>query len=468
MAATNRNDWDALKAKLQAALKAGQIEQNWDAAAKYLGVKLATLRSAASREWGITQFRGLMDSTLADDIPNRLGTDVIEALNSLDINYVGDHVRTLDDLIRECKVDLEIWRAADFKANSWEVGMKVKRDGGDLIVVAPLYQIKAYFVRIQPIAIMPMITPVEMKIKFLPPPKPAGAEQVRRALIIPDAQIGFRRRLNTRELIPFHDRRALDVAVQIARAEHIDSIEFIGDWLDLSEWSTHWTPEPEFFWTTQPALIEITYWLSQFHFVPVKRLLEANHERRMRDWINSYARAAYGIRPADELELPASLSIERLVPFEKLGVQYIIGYPDNYYWLNNNVLIRHGDVVRAGPGDSAKAIVTKTTYTTVFGHIHRRELVSRRIKTRDGDAFQTAFSPGCICHIDGRVPGSKSDDQWQQGLGIVEYTDTSENLIPIAIENGRALYGGKIYCARDGLDTEIDSMILKALEKMKI
>jgi hypothetical protein len=122
--------------------------------------------------------------------------------------------------------------------------------------------------------------------------------------------------------------------------------------------------------------------------------------------------------------------------------------------------------VRAGPGDSAKAVINKTTYTTIFGHIHRRELVSRRIKSRDGDIIQHAICPGCACHIDGRVPGSTSEQQWQQGFAVVEYTDAIENIITISIDEGVAIYDGKVYKARNR-DAEINKIVQKNLERIK-
>lgn len=470
MTAVNTHDWTALREKLIAALKSKKVKSLWADCAAYLDLNVTTLRSAAKREWKVSHPRELVADELDDELPTDQGLDISEDTNLLEINYVGKHAHTLDELILQCKIDTTIWRPADFKANAWENSMKIRRNDEEYVVVVPLYQVKAYFTRINPIPIMPMLVPVEVKVTLPTREKIAKGGGLKKALIIPDPQIGFRRRLHDHTLDPFHDRQALDLALQIAKAEKVDSIEFVGDWLDMSEWSTRWTPEPEFFWTTMPALIEAAWWLGAFSFVPVKRLLEGNHERRMRDWINTYARAAYGIRPVDELDLPPTLSIERLIPMEKLGIEYIKGYPSNSYWLNDNILIEHGDVARAAPGATANAIVNKSTYTTIFGHIHRRELVSRRIKTRDGDAFQTAFSPGCTCRIDGAVPGATDKSQWQQGLGIVEYTQERDNLIPIAIEKGEAIYGGKVFKARpmQEISAEMDEMIQTKLSGMKM
>lgn len=52
---------------------------------------------------------------------------------------------TLDDLIRECKVDLSVWRVKDHVVNKWEVG--TRNDDGT-VRRTPLFQIKAWLERI--------------------------------------------------------------------------------------------------------------------------------------------------------------------------------------------------------------------------------------------------------------------------------------------------------------------------------
>jgi hypothetical protein len=224
-------------------------------------------------------------------------------------------------------------------------------------------------------------------------------------------------------------------------------------------------PEPEFFWTTQPALLEWSWWLTQFRLARPGaeiKALEGNHDVRMPNLIATNMRQAYKLRPVDELSLPPSLSVPRLLALHKLKVEYVDNYPDNGYWLNQNVFITHGDIVRGNPGDTAKAISSKQAFTTVFGHIHRRESVTRRMKTHDGDLIYTAFSPGAACHIDGRVPGSRSGDQWQQGIAVIEYTEDSENIVPIAIRNGSMVHAGMQWQAR-GRDDEINKFLADSL-----
>jgi len=84
-----------------------------------------------------------------------------------------------------------------------------------------------------------------------------------RTVVLADPQIGYGKNHITNALDPFHDRAALDVALQITRQINPDTVVINGDWLDMSEWSDKFTREPGFFFTTQPALFETHYWLQK-------------------------------------------------------------------------------------------------------------------------------------------------------------------------------------------------------------
>ena len=52
----------------------------------------------------------------------------------------SSRIKTIDDLIRECKIDTDVWEVDRYVVNKWEVGSNV--DGQ--IIVEPLFQIKAW------------------------------------------------------------------------------------------------------------------------------------------------------------------------------------------------------------------------------------------------------------------------------------------------------------------------------------
>jgi hypothetical protein len=446
-------------------LNKGGIPSTWRGLARAMGVDVGTLQQSFLREFNIRHVSEIIDKEAPEPPPTDFGTFEDQSTNEWVITQNGPLVYTLDQLLKACKVDLKVWQVHNHVVNQWQVAMKVKNGDKEHVETVPLYQVKAWLIRKQLQAVFPVINPITISDDLkLPEPKISRAA-VKRALIVADPQVGFRRRMHTSELVPFHDRRVLDIALQIAKADWADAIYFIGDCLDLSMWSTKYTPEPEFYWTTMPALIEWSWWLTQFRLAAPDAVInqhEGNHDKRMPDAILAYMKEAYQLKAVNELELPPALSIPKLLALHDLKVNYIENYPDDAFWINQNVVVEHGNTVRGGAGDTAKAVVSKTTYTTIFGHIHRREMVSRRIATRDGFANQTAFCPGCACHVDGRVPGSSMKDNWQQGLAVIEFTDDAENIIPIAVNDGVAVYDGKVYKARE-VDKKIDKMLMERL-----
>jgi len=133
-----------------------------------------------------------------------------------------------------------------------------------------------------------------------------------------------------------------------------------------------------------------------------------------------------------------------------MNVDYVGDYPNGKYWLNNAGFVRHGIVAKAKPGATAVAVAAKAQHTEIFGHIHRIEMVTRTIKERDQNRMVHAFCPGCLSHIDGRVPGTTDQTNWQQGIGLIEYNSNDILVIhSIPIQDGVALYNGRTFVGYD-------------------
>jgi hypothetical protein len=80
------------------------------------------------------------------------------------------------------------------------------------------------------------------------------------------------------------------------------------------------------------------------------------------------------------------------------------------------------------------------------------ESKSARITTLD-QLIEACYCIPCLCHIDGRVPGSDKRDHWQQGLAIVDYEVDGRNysVTYVPIENGQLVWNGQLFTARDRL-----------------
>lgn len=383
---------------------------------------------------------------------------------------------SLDDLLEAGKVDRSAWEVERYVINKWEVGAKtasrhfVWQDGqiieGHLddpgeLTIEPLIQVKAWLVRKKPLALEPTIQPVVISPGSinLRPTKKRDQDGWRSALILPDTQYGFRRDLNTGALTPYHSRAALDVVLQVAGEGRFDRLVFLGDTLDLADWSDKFIRSPDFFYTTQAAIVEGAWWLAQFRRAAPDAeidVIEGNHDKRMADAVSVHLAAAYNLRPATEIASPPALSIPRLLALDSIGATWAGNYPHGTVWLNDQLACIHGEVARNGPGATSAALIDGANHSVIFGHIHRIEQATRTINGRGPARAITAASPGCLCRLDFVVPGHTRGtglSGWQNGFAVVYYHENGSHFIHLYhITGDRAIYRGKIYQAQNRLE----------------
>ena len=300
--------------------------------------------------------------------------------------------------------------------------------------------------------------PVIVKVGKLPK-KPEGWGKT--CVILPDPQFGFWRDMVTEELIPFHDERAISVALQIVRDLQPDLIVNIGDLLDLAEFS-RFVGEVGFARTTQASLNRAHQYLAtQKALAPNAKivLFEGNHDLRIQTWIKQNGMAAFGLQRANEPESWPVMSIPHLLGLDELGVEYLDGYPASSYYINDRLKVKHGD--KTGKrGTVANKIVSDEQVSTITGHTHGLEMVYHTVDTRRGPRTRFAATMGCLCRIDGGIPSTKGGtnafgrpvkryEDWQQAVGVVTYMDGDN---PFALEHayiheGFSLFRGTPYFA---------------------
>lgn len=288
------------------------------------------------------------------------------------------------------------------------------------------------------------------------------------AIILPDPQIGYLRSIqNPSSMTPFHDERALDIALQVIRHMQPDLIVNLGDFFDFAEFS-HFLKEPGFALTTQPALDRGHMFLAQQRAAAGEdceiRLIEGNHDLRLEKQLKINLASAFGIHRANLPDDWPVMSLPHLVRLDELGVEYIGGYPAGVTYINDRLACIHGSKVRSG-GSTASIVVDDERVSVIFGHVHRIESRYKTRRVRDGGRVNFAATPGCLARIDGVVPSTKggSDvfgrpvpavEDWQQGLAIVTYKEGDGEFAyePILIYEGTAIVRGERYSATVGLD----------------
>lgn len=289
------------------------------------------------------------------------------------------------------------------------------------------------------------------------PQKPKNPTTWKWAVIFPDAQR------------PFDDPDAVDVALQIltdVQAEHgVDRIIHLGDDLDLPDFGKHRTA-PDALGSLQDAFDE------QHRVLAIERAvcpdaqidwIGGNHEQRLTNWLVDNGPQLIGLRRAGAPEEQPVLSIPYITRLSELGVNYIDPYPEGEVWLNSHFRAIHGDKVKGAKGATAAAYLAEGSASTVYGHIHRSELLYQTRHTFAGPRTYLAGSPGCLCDLSGSVPSSRSGvnadgrqgmrrtEDWQQGIWVVSYQDTGRELYmvePVQIWGGWASFRGKHYTAK--------------------
>lgn len=433
--------------------------------AKSLGMNENSLRGRLS------EFRKEVSDINSDDFDDMR---VSGGGNHLQITMTipEDRITTLDKLLEVCQVDTSVWDVERWIVNTWEGFRKNEQrdirwddgkangrvlDDGD-IRTKTLYQVKVWLIRKNPIALEPVVQPLEISIRFQERARPNDTNDgVKSALIIPDLQVGFSRDLKTGALLPFHDRGAMDIVLRIAKEKGFDKVVFLGDLLDLPDWSDNFIRSPEFYFTTQPAIVELAWWLGQLRLIlPNAEMfaIEGNHEQRMEKAVMKNMAAAYHLSPAYDTNIQPVLSVPRLLGLDKLGIEWVSGYPDAEVWLADDLVCVHGERARAVSGATARVLGEDLGVSIVFGHIHRREMVIRSIVTRSGQKVLSSTCPGCLCKIDGTVPGNTKRQGWSQGFAIAYYGDGLGSVVEVVpIEEGGTLYHGKVYKANFDLQS---------------
>jgi len=455
--------------------------------ARLLDIPVRTYGDGMLREFGVVSLQDIKDMESEIDPATLKGAeswtieDLIAENNEVDRDQntqfaingnqataqsSSERIKTLEDLIEACNIDLDIWRVERWLANKWEVGAKAEFkdltwkqgviDGAlhaDGLTIEPLFQVKAWLIKRHPEPLFPIIQPVKCAVTYKTPSLPK--QGLARSLVFADPHFWFQRDEQSASLFPLHDRRALDVVLQIAGVAQPDRIDMLGDSLDMTDWTGKFLRTPDFTRCTQPSLLECHWWLAQFRVACPDALInvhEGNHDKRLRSALLEHLPAAYGLKAADEIDLPPALSLPKLLGLAGLGIGWIGNYPDDASWLNEAVMLQHGDIARAA-GNTTKAVVGKSDHTTIMGHIHKVEWVSRTKHERDHRQSISAFCPGCLCHLDGRVPGTRGRQQWQQGCAVVDYDIEGRlhAIAPIMIDEGEAVWNGKMFQCRDRL-----------------
>ena len=366
----------------------------------------------------------------------------------------ADRLGKLNELLQRSGIDpQDIGEVKQIKLNEWQA-MSKDEEGepvitdlkGASIVLSPKWAEDPELPLIRPATPIKITNPVNKNKKV--------TENC--AVIFPDQQI------------PYHDERAISIAMQILADVNPSQVINLGDMIDFPSYS-RFEQELRFQNTTQLAIdLAHQHLAQQRAAAPNAKIvvLEGNHDRRLQNSVTKFHMDLFKLRKGNAPESWPVLSLPFLLCLDELNVQYVPGYPAGEYYLQDYIKCIHGR--RTGQrGTVAKRVVDDERVTTITGHTHRFEMVGKSTNTRQGKKDNFAMTLGCLCKTDGSVPSVNSStdhdgnpmirhEDWQQMIGIMHWSDSGLpfEFHPVFIwdmdsKSGKkqAMYNGKLYTA---------------------
>ena len=270
-----------------------------------------------------------------------------------------------------------------------------------------------------------------------------------------DTQIGYRR-LEDGSLDPFHDDAAMNVFIEVCKSYQPDKVQILGDFLDLAS-QGRFAQEAAFAQTTQEALNAGHRFLATLRAACPDAaivVIEGNHDKRMQNFIEANAVAAFGLKRAGLPESWPVMSLPYLLRLDELNIQYVDAYPAATDWDNATTRNIHGTKANSRGSTTSQYVFELPHLNTWAGHTHRVEVTYRSVMGARGEAIESySANPGCLCRVDGAVPSvngaigadgtpARIVENWQQGFGLAYYNDTESWPYVYRIRDGRALIDG--------------------------
>ena len=275
------------------------------------------------------------------------------------------------------------------------------------------------------------------------------------AVLMADTQFGFRV-LSDGSMEPFHDEAAIEVALAIVEIENPQQTVVMGDILDLAS-QGKFSQEAGFARTTQPAIDRTTLFGAQMRQATSGKIvwLEGNHDKRMQNFVEANALAAFGLRRGGVPDSWPVMSLPNLLRLDEVDIEYKDAYPTAHHWVNDKLRCEHGTKANSAGSTAAQYMNETPHISRAHGHTHRLEAQSKTTYDRVGKIRSVAINPGCLCRTDGAVPSVNGAigadgrsativENWQQGVAVVRFRPSGEFFWDLVqIEDGKTVYQGQ-------------------------
>lgn len=216
-----------------------------------------------------------------------------------------------------------------------------------------------------------------------------------KALIIPDCHI------------PYHDKRAYDLMLKVARAQKITEVVILGDYADFYAINSH---------GKSPAINQLLKKEIDAVISELKRLrrlfpkakivyIQGNHEYRLERYIERQCPELYDV-----------IDCKSILKLDALQIKFIPYGPNQIYSvLGSKLKARHEPL--AGGKYAAHASVVKAGCSLIFGHLHT--IAESQVVMMDGSNHR-GITCGWLGDKDHPVMSYvKNHHQWAQGFSLV-------------------------------------------------
>lgn len=220
--------------------------------------------------------------------------------------------------------------------------------------------------------------------------------------------------------IPFHDRRALNIALQYAK--ECDTILLNGDIIDFHGLS-RFIKNPEKSFINREILIAKEFLeLLRAKFKGEILYKIGNHEDRLTLYIFNKAPALYGVE---------NVTLKSLLELDRLNIKLI---DSTQIMKISSLVVLHGHEIFAGAGmvNIARSYFLKANENIILGHRHQtQDYFGKSIENK----IKGSFAVGCLCDLN---PRYMPVNNWNHGFARISKINSLEfNVKNYKIINGK-------------------------------
>jgi hypothetical protein len=231
--------------------------------------------------------------------------------------------------------------------------------------------------------------------------------------------------------VPYHDARAVDLAMAFASWFQPTSIYVLGDFLDCYPLSTY-DRDPSRLTSLQNELDQGKALLKRLRAVAGRKCqityLDGNHEFRLSRYLCRHP----------ELSSLSSLNVSDLLDLPSLGITHH-AYHTQLRWCG--LLVEHGDLISPTSGGSAKKMLESRGVSGISGHVHR---LGSHFRT-DHRGTLGWWENGCLCQpwAEWKIGPPNYQQGFSVGHGIPGKNRFVVEQVPII--KGRLFYAGQCW-----------------------